>query len=132
MGTKLFEVGQVWRTRGGEIRTIEVVETHCDDQYPVRANGDWFTIEGRYLNAAEGTDDLVELVTNADGMPASAEAAASQINPSVYDPTRTEFIDKLTESVFYRAAIEGIPIANAEQYINAAVTLRDKLVRGEQ
>lgn len=132
METK-FAVGQVWKNREGVERRIIAVSDDC--HYPVYSNsmdgidGTTHTINGKYFHNGDDLRDLVVLVTNADGTPATAEAAAAQIEPRVFDPTRTEFIDKLTHELF---ACEYYAADDAATRLRAAVKVRDELVRGGQ
>ncbi|QPB08674.1 hypothetical protein KB681_gp38 [Burkholderia phage Mica] len=140
---KKFEVGQVWRTRGGEIVTIYDIYPPSEGcTYPVRGNiGDknvCWTADGRMYAVdppnSDDPGDLVELVTNADGTPASADAAVAQIDGKVFDHTRTEFIEKLTHDLFFKGIGEfGFGCySQVSDAVREAVKVRDALVRGEQ
>ena len=134
---KKFEVGQVWRNREGECRTI--THMYLDDKFPVAtfeddAESRTYTASGRYFSDGTESDaDLVELVTNADGTPASAPIAdpvnaAQAVETRVFDPTRAEFIDKLTHEIFTGSSHWSD--ADAAERIRAAVKVRDELVNG--
>ena len=62
-----IEVGQKWKTRGGEVRTIIFYDEH-DTSYPWETEADWLTDTGcSRLDEREHSYDLVELIEYADG-----------------------------------------------------------------
>lgn len=66
-----IKVGQVWRTRSGEVVTV-FVRDHNDTSYPWcarNADGDeiWLTNSGRDYESQNRPDDLIELVKDENG-----------------------------------------------------------------
>lgn len=66
-----IKVGQVWRTRGGGVVTVDLHDS-ADSTYPWRTTtGDqdeiWVTNSGREYPALEGNGDLIELVKDEKG-----------------------------------------------------------------
>ena len=66
-----IKVGQVWRTRGGEVVTVDLHDS-ADSAYPWRTTtGDWgeiwVTNSGREYPSRESSDDLIELVKDEKG-----------------------------------------------------------------
>jgi hypothetical protein len=66
-----FKVGQVWRTRGGDSKTITSTTSDLfgDGEYPIETNGyHTYTPEGRYYGShyacVESKYDLIELITD--------------------------------------------------------------------
>lgn len=127
-----FQVGQVWRNRDGKLARIELVQAPAHDGFPTKSTFGWHNSDGAFILSGYPGDDLVELVMNADGTPEGSDikdADASLAEPIKLpcDPSRTEFIDKLTHDVF----TSPIMLSVAEAYVRAAVKLRDELVRGD-
>lgn len=60
-----FEVGQVWETRGGQLRKIHSV-TKSSKQYPIQdENGTTYSRKGQYYWSGEKTqNDLIRLVSD--------------------------------------------------------------------
>jgi hypothetical protein len=139
METK-FKVGQVWKTRDGELRKIEQTGSGDYSIYSasVCGSGGWLShaLDGGYfVEKVENGNDLIEMVMDADGMPTSPEAASAQIEPTVFDATRTEFIERMVHDMFFKALtndrIVSTAIEDATTVIREAIKLRDELVRGE-
>lgn len=134
---KKFAVGQVWQDGRGFL--YRIAYTDMSARYPVGAlsvlNGvsESYTSDGFYFKSGKPTElDLVQLVTNADGSPATQPANVVNIAPiegKVFDQTRTAFIERLTHEMFvcHHDKVDSISRAVCE-----AVKLRDELVRGEE
>jgi len=66
--TKLgeFKVGQIWKTRDGEIVTITEVDNAYDLTYPIVTDNDFcYTADGLCWKDSVSPEDLVELVADA-------------------------------------------------------------------
>lgn len=63
-----IKLGQVWRTRGGEVVTV-VKHDSADREYPWRgSDGDWYTDAGRFSrDRSRPNRDLIELVKDENG-----------------------------------------------------------------
>lgn len=57
-----FEVGQQWKTRGGEVVEITAVYNDPFKGYPIEVGRLSYTIRGKHYNYLETTVDLVTLV----------------------------------------------------------------------
>ena len=80
-----IEVGQKWKTRGGEVRTIIFHDEH-DTSYPWETEADWLTDTGcSRLDEREHSYDLVELIEYADGFKpwAGGEQPAETVGKTV-------------------------------------------------
>jgi len=77
-----IKVGQVWRTRGGEMVTVSVRDGN-DTSYPwcvLTEGGDemWVTNSGRDYESLNRDDDLIELVKDVTTQPADSATLAEE------------------------------------------------------
>lgn len=56
-----FKIGQLWKTRSGNIVTIQDIEI-SDPDYPILANNEWYRWDGQFYSDMEHDKDLIELV----------------------------------------------------------------------
>lgn len=60
-----FKVGQIWKTRDGDIVTITEVDNTYDLTYPIGADNDFcYTVDGLCWKDSISGEDLVELVAD--------------------------------------------------------------------
>lgn len=136
-----FKVGQVWRDRYGNHRTITKILGE-EDTFNVFGDSEIdgihsFTSDGRYFVERASDMDLVELVTDVpdsssdrdDGDDDGREWVPLQ-SPTIVlsspDATRTEFIEALISRAFSGFIETGASLAS--DAVREAVTLRDELV----
>lgn len=143
METKQFQVGQVWKSRCGALRKINLVGT--EERFNIYStnmhDAEFLSHErnGGYYGVGEHDYDLVELVTNADGTPA-ADVPTNEgetlgkielVEGQLLDDSRTQFIDKLTHDMFIKFVEQGWSSEGIAQVLRAAVKVRDELVDGK-
>jgi hypothetical protein len=96
---KLFEVGQIWRTRDGRIAVIEAIEAH--GKYPVKGSilgvAESWTLDGVDFIGHELSGDLVGLATEDD------------LNAQMLDDVRESI-----ERAVARAAERGVVVTVAQ------------------
>lgn len=147
MGNK-FQVGQVWKSRDGQLRKVSDVHPGVvDDVLQIYIvwidDAETHTADGFYYGENNLHDlDLLELVTNTDGTPAVAASiedthkhlkagvdyVAGELRP--FEPQmRESFVDNLITSALVRALDNGITFNDVADSVRDAVALRDELVK---
>lgn len=139
-----FEVGQVWKTRGGDLVKIlstsypseiwpifgRIIGSHARD----RECGRTFMRDGKYdVNHHKSLFDLMERV-NYDQVGVITEGKVLQETPEVpeivenpVDPIRQYFIDSLVMKAFEHSLKTGESVFGYRNYLNDAIDLRDSL-----
>lgn len=148
METK-FQVGQVWKTRGGELETVcQIMGVRDGDgttiHFPVWTNESHSHDKYGFYYGPHREDklDLIELVTNADGTPANPvplEAthelltACLDVMPGelkAFEPaSRQKFVQDLINAATVNAIQNGITFKDVADSVREAVTLRDELLK---
>lgn len=85
-----FEVGQKWKTRGGEV--VEIVAVFKDPglTYPIEAGMISYRLNGREFKNRETKRDLVELVSN------TTEECIEPVENCIEEPTK--WVEEPTET----------------------------------